>query len=449
MIVAHGIGGIQDLPVPTWLFYYAGGAVLALSFAGLAVLWKRPLLERLRRGRQLGGERPLLLSPLVTVPVQALSVFVFAVVWIAAAFGTKDPARNLAPYFVYIVFWLGGVLVSVLFGNVWAVLNPWRGVADGVAWASSRLGVRYVPPFTYSPRVGRWPAAASLLAFTALELTYADPDAPRVLALAILIYSWYEWGGMAAFGRRAWVDNADGFAVYFWLLAHMAPLAREGRAIVRRWPLTGLTVIPATAGTVACVAVALGSTGFDGFSRLGWWRERLDNITLGHLNDPGTADLLKQLMNVGGLLVAVIAVGLLYELAVSSAQSIGKSRERLPEAFVMSLVPIAFVYAVAHYFSYFVQNVQVAAKLASDPLGKGWDVLGTAGIQPDLGVLSPNAIWYVQVGALVLGHVAALAVAHDRAVSVFPRAKLAIMSQYPMLALMIVYTVGGMRILRG
>ncbi len=115
--------------------------------------------------------------------------------------------------------------------------------------------------------------------------------------------------------------------------------------------------------------------------------------------------------------------------------------------FVLSLVPIALVYEVAHYFSLFVIQGQFAVPLLSDPLGRGWDVVGTADVTPNLAVLSPNTIWYVQAGALVAGHVAGLAVAHDRAVAVFSERDDALRSQYAMLALMVLYTVGGLWLL--
>ena len=62
---------------------------------------------------------------------------------------------------------------------------------------------------------------------------------------------------------------------------------------------------------------------------------------------------------------------------------------------------------------------QFAPPLASDPLGYGWDLLGAADVAPNLAPLSPNAVWYVQVGSLVAGHVAGLAIAHDRAITLF------------------------------
>ena len=104
------------------------------------------------------------------------------------------------------------------------------------------------------------------------------------------------------------------------------------------------------------------------------------------------------------------------------------------------------MYAVSHYFTLLVIQGQKALSLASDPFGYGWDLLGTVDYSPNIAPFSPNTVWYVQVGALVAGHVAGLAVAHDRAVTVLGERD-ALRSQYAMLALMIVYTVGGLWLL--
>ena len=109
-------------------------------------------------------------------------------------------------------------------------------------------------------------------------------------------------------------------------------------------------------------------------------------------------------------------------------------------------MPIALVYAVAHYFTLLVIQGQYAFPLASDPFGFGWDLFGTVDYSPNIAPFAPNIVWYVQVGALVAGHVAGLTVAHDRAVTILP-ARDALRSQYAMLGLMVVYTIGGLWLL--
>ena len=163
--------------------------------------------------------------------------------------------------------------------------------------------------------------------------------------------------------------------------------------------------------------------------------------------NPGLSELLVTCLFVAGLILAVALVALAYLLAVRAAQAATGPRRHLAGAFLGSLVPIAVAYVVAHYFSFFVLRGQYAIPLASDPFGWGWNVVGTGGYKPDLGLLTPNLVWYVQVAALVIGHVLGLVLAHDRAVSLFRSGRSALRAQYALLALMVVYTVGGLWLL--
>ena len=104
------------------------------------------------------------------------------------------------------------------------------------------------------------------------------------------------------------------------------------------------------------------------------------------------------LLNLGGLLAGVLLVALAYEAACAAARWTVNAPRSLTRDFLRSLVPIAFVYMVAHYFTLFVLQGQFAIPLLSDPLGRGWDLFGTAHVTPDLTVISPNTTWYVQVG---------------------------------------------------
>lgn len=450
--LAHGLAPVQDLPIPLWLFYYGGAIVLVFSFVALGVLWRQPRLEGSGPGRELPEWlQRILLSPVTRVVLGAISFGLLVLVFVAAIAGDSAQVDNLAPTFIYVVFWLGVVLLVVLLGNVWPTLNPWKAAADGVAWLWRWAGGSWEPLATYPRRLGCWPAAFSLALFTILELAYWEPANPRALAVAILLYSWLTWVGMAVFGRDVWLRYCDGFSVYFWLLSQIAVFGtttvRERKRIVLRTPLSGLTRRPVEHGTLAVVAVMLGSVAFDGFSRTPWWTNQVFDLEAPYaLDSPNIADLVGFGFNLLGLLTFVLVVALAYLLAVSAARLVTEGPSGLAGLFALSLVPIAFAYAAAHYFSSFVIQGQFAIPLASDPLGRGWDLFGTADFEADLGILSPNVIWYVQVTILVAGHVAGLVLAHDRAVALY-KPPVAIRTQYAMLALMVLYTVGGLWLL--
>ena len=452
LVLAHGIGGVKDLPVPGWLFFFGAAVVLVVSFAALGILWTSPRLED-DDGRPLPRwAQRVLLSPAVRVLVGAVAVALLVLVWAAAAFGSSLPNENLAPTFVFIAFWLGMPALVVLLGNVWSVLDPWRAVADAVAWVSGRVGVDEDPPFAYPAWLGRWPAALLLLSFVTLELVYVEPSNPRVLAVAIALYSAITWAGMAAFGRRDWRENGDGFAVYFGLLSRLSVFAvreREGRReLVVRRPLSGLATTERRPGTVAFLAVMLGSVAFDGFSRSTWWQDRLFNLRAPIVKtDPELADLLGMGFNLVGLVAAMLLVALTYMLAVQGAQAVAGRGVSFEGVFVGSLIPIALVYAVSHYLTLFLYEGQRTLQLLGDPLGRGANLLGLADFTPNIGFLAPNTIWYIQVAVLVIGHLAGLVIAHDRALALVPSAGTAARTQYAMLALMVLYTVAGMWLL--
>ena len=253
---------------------------------------------------------------------------------------------------------------------------------------------------------------------------------------------------MAIFGRDTWTRCGEGFAVMFKLLSRIAPFAaRDGRVVVR-WPFAGLAGADRTRGALVFVAVLLGSTSFDGFSRTSQWQNLLADIRARLVDEPGwVIDLATTLVNVAGLVGFIAAVVLTYSAATESARRLVRAPRSLVPDFVLSLVPIAFAYLVAHYFTSFVITGQFMISLVSDPFGREWDLFGTIDYAPNLAIVSPETVWYVQVVSLTVGHVAGLAIAHDRAVALFENRGDALRSQYPMLALMVLYTVGGLWLL--
>ena len=447
---AHGIGGIRDLPVPGWLFLVGGATVLLISFVALGALWTKPKLQ-VGAGRPLPeGLQRVLLSPYFRVVVSGLSLALFIVVWTAAAFGSERASANLAPTFIYVIFWVGMVVLTIVLGNVWSVLDPWRAAADAVAWVVGKLGWSREPR-PYPTWLGLWPAVVLLFCFVAIELVYVDPADPRMLALAITLYSVATWTGMAIFGRKDWRPNGDGFAVYFGFISRAALFgSREreggGTELILRKPLSELARVEARPGAVAFLAVMLGSVAFDGLSRSSWWFERLYDVEI-RFSDPVSAERAVQLLNLSALTIAVLVVATVYTVSVKVAEGIVGERAAFSGIFVGSLIPIAIVYSLSHYFSRSSTRANSSSHCSPIPTRQGWNVLGTAGFEPNLTLLTPNTIWYTQVTVLVIGHVLGLIVAHDRAVALSPTPRIAVRTQYVMLTLMVLYTVGGMWLL--
>ncbi|HUG66079.1 MAG TPA: hypothetical protein VMK83_12755 [Gaiellaceae bacterium] len=448
-LLAHGIGVVRDLPIPAAYFFVGAVVVLAASFVLLLALWRRPLLDANAGGRTLPTWiGAVVLSRAVRLVLGAVSVGLLVLTLATALFGTTTELLNFAPTFVYVIFWLGIPLLSIVFGNVWSVLSPWRALADATVWVLESGGRESRPVLEWSGRWGRYPAAVALFAFVALELAHPTPSYPRTLGIAVALYSYWALAGMAVYGRDAWTRNGEGFAVAFELFARISPFAARDGTIVVRWPFTGLAGEERVRGTLLFVAVLLGSTGFDGFSRTSAWQDLVSDVRA-NLADSSqrTVDLTTTFLNVGGLVFLVLAVLATYLAAVAAAEALSGIRRSLVPDFVLPLVPIAAAYLAAHYFTLFLIQGQFIITLVSDPFGRGWDLFGTADFAPNLAIVSPETVWYVQVASLVAGHVAGLAIAHDRAVVIFPNRRSALEAQLPMLGLMVLYTLGGMWLL--
>jgi hypothetical protein len=443
---AHGIVGKRDLPIPDYVFGWAAGVVLVLSFVGLAVLWPKPILqpEPARRLCRFPGV-------LVDVVCGIIGVAIFVAVLYAGFAGVQSAEANLAPTFVYVTFWVGLAFASLLFGNVFGAFNPWRAVARAVAFVARSVSRGPTPePLRYPRWLGRWPAAVGILLFAWLELVYSSRDDPSTLAILALAYAAVQLVGMSLYGTDTWTDRADPFAVYFGVFGRIAALERRDDGLYVRAPLSALFRLDLLPGTVALLCVMIGSTSFDGFSNGTIWNDVAPDLQKFFVDDLGTSlNSGLELAFTVGLLFMIAFVAAVYRIGVAGMRLYDPNRPALVLArrFVISLVPIALAYVIAHYFSLLAYQGQGMAAPISDPLGHGSNLFGTAGAGIDYGVVSASGIWYVQVAALVIGHVAGLMVAHERAVSDYPDTGTAVRSQLWMLGVMVVFTSMGLWIL--
>lgn len=452
---AHALVARQDLPIPAWLFAWGAAIVLIASFFALSVAWRRPRFEE-ERWRPLGAR----VRPLLAVPAQvlygAVGVFLLGVTVYAGLRGTEAPDRNFALTFVFVTVWLGFPLLGVLFGDVFRAFNPWRAIGRAVGSGFAALAGERPGHLAYPEALGRWPAAVGLVAFVWLEVVYGSSGgvavglSPHTTAVAALVYTLYTLAMMGVFGTERWCERGEIFSVYFGMFAQLGPLsARDGMLGVRR-PLSAATRWASLPGSVAVVVASIGTTTFDG-AQEGALEGAIESV-FEWLRDAGLgATGALRLTDTVFMLACIAGIALVYLIGVRGMASVGDapSRERLRIGFAHTLIPIALAYLAAHYFSLFVFQEQAQfTYLLSDPLGTATtDLFGTASGGIDFRVLSANAIWYVQVGALVIGHVAGLTLAHDRATACWGDYREAARSQYWMLAVMVVFTVFGLYLL--
>jgi hypothetical protein len=445
-VLAHGISQKADIPISETLALVTAAIVLVVSFVILALFWPKPKLEGdswrpIGKGDARGAQPAFWQVIDVFCGVVGL-LLLFVVIW-AGFSGVQTVSANITPTFVYVIFWNGLVLLSLLFGDVFRAFNPWRAAAKPVAWVAEKAAGSPMPaPLKYPERLGYWPAVAGIFAFSVLELVVEDGDLPRNIAIATVVYSAATWIGMALYGIDRWLDRGEGFSVYFNLFARMSVWERRDGILGIRKPLSGLTRFEPLTGSVAFLAVLIGSVSFDGFSEGPAFTDIRPDIASFFTDIGFSRTGALEMAQLVGLVAAVGIVFGFYVVGVWGARTVGPRFEpkKLARAFVHTLVPIALVYVAAHYMTQLLFQGQAMAFLASDPLGEGWDLFGGAGAGIDYGVIGATATWYWQVGFVLAGHIAGLALAHDRALVLYKDAKDAVQSQYYLLGVMVGFT---------
>ena len=434
LLLAHGVGSRQDLPLS--FGYVLTGAVLALavSFGVLALRWRSSKLTGAASGRTLAGSLGEFVDSAElrwTLRVLGLAVSGFFLWSIIAG---PDLAKNPGPYFLYVLFWVGLVPASLLFGPVWRALNPLRTLHLLVCMVL-RLDPDD-PPYRLPAWVGYWPAAAGLASFVWLELCANNRDSTGTLTTYVSLYAGANLLGAMAFGQQ-WFAKCDGFEVFSALIGRLSVLGRRADgAVVLRNPLNNLDATPAAPGLVAVVGVMLGSTAFDSFTSTTWWYDRTYSSDL----SPQTLASIALAVSIGAVTAAFCVAAWLAGLLA------GRGAAGTATAFAHSLVPIAVGYLIAHYFSLLVFAGQQAIIYASDPMVDGSNIFGTADWTVNYTVISVGQIATVQMVSIVTGHVLGVFSAHDRSVRLFPT-RSAVIGQLPMMVLMIAYTIGGLSLL--
>jgi hypothetical protein len=470
--LAHAFAQRYDLPLPLWHYLAGAGAAVALSFVVVA---RREGAWRVApaAGHRTAGLRlaPALARPAL-LGARALGVALLALLLAAGLLGPHgDWDANLLPVSVWILWWTGLAFCCALLGDLWRPLEPWvavralrcaplsmpavSAVSAGAA-AAGAAGSKARPWRRRIAALGAWPAVAGFLAFSWCELVWTANADPRKLAALVLAYATVAGAGVALLGAEVWRRRFDPFAGFFALFARVAPLAWQrapdgALMLTLRAPGAGLAAarLPTGAQT-AFVIVALSAVGFDGLAETPLW-DAVVGESLAALYAAGMVQAVGYesagaLVKTLGLLTMPLLFAAVYGLVcVWTGRLVGEDGARVARRFVLSLVPIAVAYHLAHYLSYLLIQGQAALPLLSDPLGLGWDLFGTRGREVDLEVIGMRTVWLFAVLAIVAGHVSAVVVGHRTALAAYGAR--ATRSQLPMLVLMVGYTMSSLWIL--
>lgn len=444
-VSAHAFGATYTLPIPFWLYLFAASGALILSFILIAffvtdtkgaITIKRFLLPK-----------PLsnfFTNNAAVSSYKALSLFFFFLTILSGLFGDDLSAYNFSMTFFWIIFFLGTTYLSFLLGDIWSTINPWKISVELFAmFTGSKLAGR----IAYPRHLGYFPALLFYFFFIVIELVIRTT--PFTLAIFLIQYTVITFFGIYIFGKNSWLHYGEFFSVFFRFISYCAIFSKDSGRLSFHLPFTNLLNRKAEDfSALLFILFMLSSTAFDGFRETNAWVEFYWNI----LRQSGTflANIPFVFIDIFGIFLSPFFFLLFYLIVIILMKKITGTKKSIIELsvlFAFSLVPIAFVYNVAHYFTLFVIQGQEVIRLLSDPFGWGWNLFGTASFSGNAGILHAAFIWHMQVALILLGHIASVILAHYTALGIFGAKRYAFLSQLPMLFLMILYTTIGLWIL--
>ena len=474
---AHGFGERYDLPVPLWLYLYGAGATVLVSFVVIGMFMRgrsESGSPRLFNLYEIPGIRVLLENVLTVTLLRVVAVGTLGLVIATGFWGDPASIVNFSVAFIWVGWWVGLGYVFSLVGNLWALLNPWKVLFEwaeglyGTLTKGKRLGLGLRYPY----EIGVTPAIVLFFGFAWIENVYVHAGAPTHLGIMAVFYTVLSLGGMFLFGKHTWLHYGDAFAVLYRFLSKFAVTevrvtdtthcsgcdlpcesvvsgcvncydcferAKGARQLNLRVPGVGLAYHErVSTSEMVFIVLALSTVTLDGFKETEAWLSVKDAVLTGvtfYRNDLNTT-----LALVAFPLIFVGAYLLTCTISNRVSGDEGSTGETA-RAYINSLIPIALAYNVAHFFSFLAIQGQLIVKLISDPFGWGWDLFGTADWEVQISIVGARLVWFVGVGAIVIGHVIAVYVAHVISMRRFGSRGAALRSQYPMVALMVGYTV--------
>lgn len=438
-VAAHAAEQGFVLLLPTDVYISAGVASVVLTVILLAVMPAR------------AGEAVFAPVPLVRRPrwplrhvtsVLATGVLCFAL-WQGYA-GPRAPLENPMPLLVWSVWWVALVSLQGVFGNHWRWTNPWTGV---VAVFARCTGMRAL--MRYPRAWGYWPAVVLFTGFAVFLLSDPAPADPARLASVVGLYWYVALFGVVLFGP-AWLVRGEAITVVMRAYGRMGVLGRvRGQLAMGLWGWQNVVRRAPPLSLAVLMVLLLGTGSFDGVNETFWW---MGLIGVNPLEFPGRSAVVVE--NLIGLVMANIALLSVFALSLTLGERLAGTGRGLREAFCLfapSILPIALGYHIAHYLPTFLVEVQYVVQLLDDPLGTGAHFLGLEDFYVTTGFFNTQdtvrRIWLSQAGAVVIGHVIAILMAHGLAMRDTGDRRRAVLGQAPLAAFMVAYTFFGLWLL--
>ncbi len=451
--LAHAAPINYKFPLPVWLNIAAGGIAVAISAPAAAIGLQTAEAREHRTADVYRFVRPLRLGAILTFAFGLLFFWGFVGGLGAGTAEAHEFFENPITVLAWVDFWVGLGLLATLLGNVWDFVSPLNWLLRTVDRLLARRGVAQRP---YPAALGRWPAVVLVVVWSWMELVWDQAKDPAYLAGILLAYVIASVVGASVFGAETWLDNVEMFTVVSRTFARVAPIElrpfnpsewletpRDERRVLLRPYGAGIRTEPVLpAGGGAFVLALLATVIYDGFSQT----TRFTQLA-GKMIDAWSwlgvhTDFLRTIV-----LVAVVLLFVGLYILVCGLMSRGQTAFEAAREYAPTLIPIAAVYFVAHYFTYFLIAGQATLGTLVDPWGHSWNPWGIGEYPLRVGFLLPAAVWWTQVFLIVSGHVLAIVAAHRVALAQGFRPVRTLAYQLPLVGLMVGFTIAGLWVL--
>lgn len=432
---AHAFGSLYNLPVPFWMYLYGGAAAILVSFLIIGYFFNKKNqelsyptinLSKISFVSSFTNKRFLTI-------IRTSSVFLFFLTILSGLIGDNNAYINFNMTFFWIIFLLGLMYTTAIIGNVYKIINPWKILAE-------LFNIKTKGIIEYPKSLGYYPAL--LFYFLLIWFELLGNTTPATLSIILLQYTLINAIGIVTFGKDNWFRYCEFFSVFFRLIGKMAPIEHKSGKLLLRPPFVGLLREKADHSSLLLfILFMLSSTAYDGFRETAPW------VRLYWQNFDGIINY--DLFQTIGLALSPLIFLTIYLVLIALTKVITKPRESIKELslqFAFTLIPIAFVYNIAHYYTLIFTEGPNIIRLISDPFGFGWNLFNTANYYSSI-IIDASFVWHSQVAFILLGHIVGVYLAHVIALNIFPSHKKALVSQIPMLILMVSYTMIGLWIL--
>lgn len=452
-VLGHAIGQSYTLPVPLWLYLWGAFAAVGASF--ILVLLSEASLPRNPTGRSVSSG----LRRAGTFVGRAIGLLLWFGAMLAALLGLVHEFLPSTVFWVFI--WAGLPIFAAAVGNPWPAMSPFRWL---VQTASRLLGRQPDLGLGYPAVLARWPAVGLLLIGLIVELTIPGSGTAGFVGGLMLAYTLITVAGMSLFGAVTWLRNGEVFEVLFGWFGRVAPIGRRSistglcqdcasacdpdacidcpecvvvgtdreLSLELRRPLAGLAQVRhAGWSDAAFILLALAGVTFDGLQETGPW-VALNGAVESTLAAWLPSDVVFTASGPLGLIGLWAGFLGIFAAASAMTRALAGVPIRLVNTaggYAATLLPIAAGYAVAHYLTLLMQGIASMPGMLVNPNA----------VEAELDWVPAGFVWYLSVGTIVAGHVAAVLLAHREALRL--RARHPALAELPLVALMLGYTV--------